>query len=144
MFDEYMPHGLCLRWGLELSDMPTLVQALIGGSAMMFLTYLIVAVCLFVAWQQTSRTTLRPMVRKCLLFGSSVFLLCGATHLMSIVVLFEGAYGIQAVVGLVSGSFGFLLATILATGTPKLVKWIKRTSRAEAVARARQQIGLLP
>ena len=92
-YGEYMPHGMCLLWE------PWLVLLWAGSDFLIFLSYTLIPVALFIVLRRRSEV---PQPALAVLFAA-VILLCGLTHLFMIVTLWVPIYPFVGWVKLVSG-----------------------------------------
>ena len=107
----YMPHGYCLFW------QPWLVALYAGSDLLIFLSYSAIPLALVIFLQS------RPDVR----FGGLVALfaafimLCGLTHAVSILTLWEPAYPLHGLLKLLTGVVSTITAVTLFVLMPRLV-----------------------
>lgn len=108
---QYMPHGMCLLWK------PWLVVLWGGSDLLIALSYFAIPVALMLVLRQRSEMPQAPLVW---LFAAFI-LLCGLTHVLSIVTLWVPIYPAMGVVKLVTGIASMTTAVMLFRLIPKLV-----------------------
>lgn len=108
---QYMPHGMCLLW------QPWLVVLWAGSDALIFLAYTAIPFSLLSVIKQ------RPDLqnRKLILLFAGFILLCGLTHLLSIVTLWWPIYPYVGLTKLATGLVSGLTALVLFRLIPTLV-----------------------
>ncbi len=106
----YMAHGFCLLWE------PWLIALYGGSDLLIFLSYSAIPIALL------RFVRLRPDLghRRLLLLFAAFIMLCGITHLISILVLWVPAYEIHAWAKLATGLVSAATAFVLFPLVPKL------------------------
>lgn len=129
-FAAYMPHGYCLFW------QPWLVALFAGSDLLIFLSYSAIPMALLIFLRR------RPDIRYRLLVGlfASFILLCGLTHLVSIMTLWVPVYPLHGLVKLVTGLVSMVTAVVLFRLVPALVKIPSPRQLEEAHAELRTEI----
>ena len=107
-----MPHGYCLFW------QPWLVALFAGSDLLIFLSYSAIPLALLIFLRQRPDIRYRQLVA---LFAAFI-LLCGLTHLISIVTLWIPVYPLHGLVKLVTGIVSMTTAVVLFLLVPSLVK----------------------
>ncbi|WFL77521.1 HWE histidine kinase domain-containing protein [Altererythrobacter arenosus] len=110
-FEQYMPHGMCLLW------QPWLLILWAGSDLLIFLSYMAIPFALFQVLKQRQELQHRGLIA---LFASFI-LLCGVTHLFSIVTLWFPIYPISGVFKLATGVVSAITAIVLFRLVPVLV-----------------------
>lgn len=110
-YASYMPHGYCLFW------QPWLVTLHVGADLLIFLSYSMIPVALVMFLRRRPDLRYRGLVA---LFAAFI-LLCGITHLVSIVTLWVPIYPIQGLLKLLTGMVSALTAATLFVLIPRLV-----------------------
>ncbi|GLQ19978.1 HWE histidine kinase domain-containing protein [Algimonas porphyrae] len=108
---QYMPHGMCLLWK------PWLVLLWAGSDTLIFLSYFAIPLALLRVLRGRSEVPHRGLV---LLFASFI-LLCGVTHVLSIVTLWYPIYPIVGFVKLATGIVSMTTAIVLFRLSPTLI-----------------------
>lgn len=122
---QYMPHGMCLLW------QPWLVILWAGSDLLIFLSYSAIPIALFTVLQKRKDVPHRGLV---VLFASFI-LLCGLTHLLSIVTLWVPIYPYVGLVKLATGIVSAITAITLFGLVPTLVKLPSPAQLAETNAK---------
>lgn len=123
---SYMAHGFCLLW------QPWLVVLYAGSDALIFFAYSAIPIALL------RFIRLRPdfgYSRLLALFAAFI-LLCGLTHLISIVTLWYPVYAIHGIAKLVTGAVSLLTAAVLFP----LVPVVARLPSPSALRAANEQL----
>lgn len=131
-YGEYMPHGMCLLWE------PWLVLLWAGSDFLIFLSYTLIPVALFMVLRRRSEV---PQAGLVVLFAAFI-LLCGITHLFMIVTLWVPIYPfvgwIKLATGLVSTATALMLfrliPDIVRLPSPAALKDVNRGLEAEVAA----------
>lgn len=108
---QYMPHGMCLLWK------PWLVLLWAGSDALIFLSYFAIPTALLIVMKRRRELPHRGLI---ILFASFI-MLCGITHLLSIVTLWVPIYPYVAFVKLATGLVSMMTAIVLFRLVPTLV-----------------------
>ncbi len=111
-FGEYMPHGMCLLWK------PWLVLLWAGSDFLIFLSYILIPVALFLVLRRRSEM---PQPALVMLFAAFI-LLCGITHLLMIVTLWVPIYPFVAWVKLLTAIASLATAAVLFRLVPDIVR----------------------
>lgn len=129
-YASYMPHGYCLLWE------PWLVLLYVGSDLLIALSYSAIPVALLLFLRRRPDLRYRGLVS---LFASFI-LLCGITHIFSILILWMPVYPLHGLVKLLTGIVSAITAVTLFVLIPKLVR-IPSPTQLEAVnARLRSEI----
>ena len=123
---QYMPHGMCLLW------QPWLVVLWAGSDLLIFLSYSAIPLALLQVLRKRKDVPHRGLVA---LFASFI-LLCGLTHLLSIVTLW---YPIYPYVGLVKLATG-IVSTITAVTLFRLIPTLVALPSPQEVAKVDQHL----
>lgn len=108
----FMPHGMCLLWT------PSVLWTLVVSNAMIFVSYMAIPLALvYVYWKRQEFQYIWIF----LLFGAFI-ILCGFTHLDTIITYWYPIYGIAAVTDLATGIVSVLTAIILWRLVPSLMR----------------------
>ncbi len=110
-YASYMPHGYCLFW------QPWLVALHVGADLLIFLSYSMIPVALLLFLRRRPDLRYRGLIA---LFAAFI-MLCGITHLVSIVTLWVPIYPIQGMLKLMTGAVSALTAATLFVLIPRLV-----------------------
>lgn len=110
-YASYMPHGYCLFW------QPWLVALHVGADLLIFLSYSMIPVALLLFLRRRPDLRYRGLIA---LFAGFI-LLCGITHLVSIVTLWVPIYPMQGLLKLLTGIVSALTAATLFVLIPRLV-----------------------
>ena len=127
---QYMPHGMCLLW------QPWLVLLWAGSDLLIFLSYSAIPIALLTVLQRRKDV---PHAGIVVLFASFI-LLCGLTHLLSIVTLWIPIYPYVAIVKLATGVVSMITAITLFRLIPTLVGLPSPGQMEETNARLREEI----
>ena len=111
-YASYMPHGMCLLW------QPWLVALHAGSDILIFLSYAAIPLALVGFLRRRPDLRYRGLVG---LFAAFI-LLCGLTHLVSVMTLWVPIYPIQGLLKLATGLVSALTAVVLFRMIPKLVE----------------------
>lgn len=145
--DQFMPHGFCLLWR------PDLVWTHVAADAVIALSYFTIPIFLVVLARRRSDLSFTwPFY----LFGTFI-LLCGSTHLLSIISFWHPIYGLEAVVKVATGLASIATAILVWPLLPRLLSLPSRevlqrmneelenrvAQRTEEVARANGQLTVL-
>jgi two-component sensor histidine kinase len=109
--DEFAPHGLCLLWR------PDLVATHVAADAMIAVSYFTIPV--FLVTLARRRRDLR-FTWPFYLFGVFI-LLCGTTHVLSIIAFWQPIYGLEAVVKAATGLASLATAILVWPLLPRLL-----------------------
>ncbi len=127
---SYMPHGYCLFW------QPWLVALFAGSDLLIFLSYSAIPLALLIFLRRRPDIRYRHLVA---LFAAFI-LLCGVTHLVSILTLWIPAYPLHGAVKLVTGLVSMATAVVLFWLIPSLVKIPSPQQLDQARAQLRDEI----
>ena len=111
-FASYMPHGYCLLWD------PWLVFLYVGSDALIVLAYFMIPFALLSFIRQRPDFEYRWLAS---LFAAFI-LLCGITHLFSILILWFPFYPLHGLVKLATGIVSCTTAAVLFRLVPTLVR----------------------
>ena len=111
-YGEYMPHGMCLLWE------PWLVLLWAGSDFLIFLSYTLIPIALFIVLRRRSEV---PQPALAVLFAAFI-LLCGLTHMFMIVTLWVPIYPFVGWVKLVTGVTSMATAIMLFRLIPDIVR----------------------
>lgn len=128
---QYMPHGMCLLW------QPWLVLLWAGSDLLIFLSYSAIPVALLTVLRKRRKDVPHPSL--VLLFASFI-LLCGVTHLLSIVTLWVPIYPYVGIVKLATGVVSAITAITLFRLIPTLVNFPSPAQLRETNDRLRAEI----
>lgn len=102
-FNGFMPHGYCINWS------PGLLWAFLVSDTLIFAAYLSMPLALGYFARQRKDFPYRHV-----LWMFAVFILaCGATHLMSVIVLWQPFYRLDAVIKIITAIVSVLTAVVL-------------------------------
>ena len=129
---QYMPHGMCLLW------QPWLVVLWAGSDLLIFTAYMAIPLALLTVLKKRKEV---PHAGLLALFAGFI-LLCGLTHLLSIVTLWYPIYPYVGMVKLATGLVSALTAivlfrlvpTLIAFPSPRELEIVNRNLREEAAA----------
>lgn len=107
----FMPHGMCFQWRPEILWLHVISDLIV---AIAYFSIPLVLVVLLYRRQQI------PFKWLVILFASFI-LLCGATHLVSIVVLWNPLYQLQGLMKLATAAVSIATAVILFPLLPRLL-----------------------
>ncbi len=128
---SYMPHGYCLFW------QPWLIILYAGSDLLIFLSYSAIPFALLMFLRRRPDFGYRPLVA---LFAAFI-LLCGLTHLISILTLWVPVYPLHGLLKLVTGLVSGITAIALFSLIPRVVAIPSPRQLEEANARLREEIG---
>lgn len=111
-YASYMPHGYCLFW------QPWLVALYAGSDLLIFVAYSMIPLALVMFLRRRPDVRFRGLVA---LFAAFI-LLCGLTHLVSIVTLWVPVYPLHGLTKLVTGIVSAVTAVVLFRLIPRLVE----------------------
>ncbi|MCB1691508.1 MAG: histidine kinase, partial [Pseudomonadales bacterium] len=133
-FSRFMPHGMCFLWR------PDLLVLQVGSDALIALAYFSIPAAMIVLLRK------RPDVPRGILGLFSAFiLLCGFTHLASIVVIWYPAYVIEGLIKLATAIVSVTTAVYLwpliprALAVPSVAAMEQRNHEIEELNRKLQQ-----
>lgn len=129
-YASYMPHGYCLFW------QPWLVILYAGSDFLIFLSYSAIPIALLMFLRRRPDLRYRGLVA---LFAAFI-LLCGLTHLVSILTLWVPVYPLHGLVKLLTGIVSGITAVVLFTLIPRLVAIPSPRQLEEANARLRAEV----
>lgn len=132
LFDyaSYMPHGYCLYW------QPWLVILYAGSDLLIFLAYSAIPIALLRFLRRRPDLRYRRLVA---LFAAFI-LLCGITHLISILTLWVPVYPLLGVVKLFTGIVSAITAIVLFSLIPRLVAIPSPSQLEEVNAQLRAEV----
>lgn len=110
---QYMPHGMCLLWK------PWLVLLWAGSDALIFTSYFAIPLALLKVLRGRREIPHRGIIVLFALF----IMLCGITHLLSIVTMWVPIYPIVGFVKLATGIVSMTTAVVLFKLVPALVNF---------------------
>lgn len=108
----FMPHGMCLLWK------PSVLWTLVFSNALIFISYVLIPVALVYVYVKRREFDYTWIF---LLFGAFI-VLCGITHLNTIITFWKPVYGYEALVDLLTGIVSFATAVTLWLLVPSLLK----------------------
>lgn len=131
-YGEYMPHGMCLLWK------PWLVFLWAGSDLLIFLSYTVIPIALFMVLRKRAEV---PQPALVVLFALFI-LLCGLTHFLMIVTLWVPIYPfvgwVKLATGLVSAGTAVMLfrliPDIVRLPSPAALEGVNRGLQAEIAA----------
>ncbi len=129
-YASYMPHGYCLFW------QPWLVALHVGADLLIFLSYSLIPVALLMFLRRRPELRYRGLIA---LFAAFI-LLCGITHLVSIITLWVPIYPIQGILKLLTGAVSAITAATLFMLIPRLVAIPSPRQLEDANAELRREI----
>ena len=127
---QYMPHGMCLLW------QPWLVVLWAGSDLLIFLSYTAIPFALITVLRKREDIPFSGLV---VLFASFI-LLCGLTHLMSIVTLWYPIYPWVGVLKLLTGAVSAATALVLFRLIPTLAALPSPSQLAQVNAELRREV----
>ncbi len=101
--DNFMPHGHCYLWR------PGLLWTMVVANSVIALSYFSIPIALMVAMRKRKRDKMRWILA---MFGAFIFA-CGATHLVTIYVIWEPNYYLDAGVKAVTAAVSLVTAIAL-------------------------------
>lgn len=108
---SYMAHGFCLLW------QPWLVALYAGSDLLIFLAYALIPVALFRLVRLRGDLA---QYRGLILLFAAFILLCGLSHLVSMVTLWVPVYALHGAVKLVTATVSLMTAAVLFPLLPRL------------------------
>ncbi|MCP3054403.1 sensor histidine kinase [Aurantimonas marianensis] len=129
-YASYMPHGYCLYW------QPWLVILYAGSDLLIFLAYSAIPIALLMFLRR--RPDLR--YRKLVALFAAFIMLCGITHLISILTLWVPIYPLHGLVKLFTGVVSAITAVVLFSLIPRLVAIPSPSQLEEANAQLRAEV----
>ncbi len=120
--DVFMPHGFCLQWN------PQLVGLLVASNIIIAFAYYSIPFSLFYFVNQRQKLQFGWVF---LLFGAFIFL-CGTTHVMNIVTIWQGSYWLAAIVDALTAAVSIVTAITLWTLVPKFLAVFDRYQRMDS------------
>ncbi|QZD92033.1 sensor histidine kinase [Qipengyuania xiapuensis] len=127
---QYMPHGMCLLW------QPWLLLLWAGSDMLIFLSYSAIPIALLTVLRQRKDI---PHAGLVVLFASFI-LLCGLTHLLSIVTLWYPIYPYVGLVKLATGVVSAITAITLFRLIPTLIAFPSPAELRETNDKLRDEI----
>lgn len=127
---DYMPHGMCLLWE------PWLVILWAGSDLLIFASYMAIPFALFTVLRKRKDIPHAGLVA---LFGGFI-LLCGLTHMLSIITLWHPIYPFTGFVKLATGLVSILTAIVLFRLIPALIAFPSPAEMTRTNARLRDEI----
>jgi|GEM_PF-1212466 len=109
-FDAFMPHGMCYMWRWDM----LLLQ--VGSDLLIAAAYFSIPAALFVLLRNRPDIP-RGIIRLFVAF----ILLCGITHLLSVIVVWEPIYLIQGLAKLATATVSVITAIVLWPLIPKII-----------------------
>jgi hypothetical protein len=106
--DIYYQHAVCL------TNDPIIMSLYIAGDMSIWLSYMVIAACLFFSRLETMRFSTTALI----LYAMFIFV-CGVSHLTKTMMLFVGAYRIDVIVVAVTAAISVLTAILTARETMK-------------------------
>ena len=107
----FMPHGMCFQWQPEILWMHVISDLVIA------IAYFSIPLALAVVLFRQKRIPFRGLI---LLFALFI-LLCGMTHVVSMIVLWEPIYRLQGLIKLATAAVSIATAVVLFPLLPKLM-----------------------
>ena len=107
----FMPHGMCFQWRPEILWLHVISDLIVA------IAYFSIPLVLCVLLYKRRQIPFKWLV---ILFASFI-LLCGATHLVSIVVLWNPLYQLQGLMKLATAAVSIATAVVLFPLLPKLL-----------------------
>jgi len=107
----FMPHGMCFQWRPEILWMHVIADLVIA------IAYFSIPLALAAVLNRQKRIPFRGLI---LLFALFI-LLCGITHIVSMIVLWEPVYRLQGLIKLAAAAASIATAVILFPLLPKLM-----------------------
>lgn len=134
------PHGYCLLWD------PTLLWLHVVSDAVIGLSYFSIPIALLVFLARRPDVQFGWMIALFVMF----IMACGATHFMSIVVLWVPAYGLEGLLKALTAAASLLTAIaiwpllprLLALPSPRQLQLVNEALRQEAAERERVEVQL--
>jgi len=129
-YASYAPHGYCLFW------QPWLVALHVGADLLIAMSYFAIPLALVVVLRR------RPDVRYWGLVAlfAAFILLCGITHVISLITLWIPIYPLQGLIKLLTGAVSMVTAVVLFLLVPRLVAIPSPAQLEAANARLRAEI----
>lgn len=127
---QYMPHGMCLLW------QPWLLILWAGSDLLIFLSYSAIPIALLTVLRRRKDIPHPGLV---ILFASFI-LLCGLTHLLSIVTLWVPIYPYVGLVKLATGVVSAITAIVLFRLIPTLISFPSPAQLRETNEKLREEI----
>ena len=129
-FSEYMPHGMCLLWE------PWLLALWIGSDSLIVAAYFAIPFALLQVLRKRNDIRQRGLVT---LFAAFI-LLCGVTHMFSILTLWVPVYPLMGAVKLATGLVSATTAVMLFRLVPALVAIPSLDSLAQSNEKLRAEV----
>jgi two-component sensor histidine kinase len=129
-YASYMPHGYCLLWD------PWLVLLYVGSDLLIAVSYAAIPIALLLFLRRRPDIRYRGLVA---LFAAFI-LLCGITHIFSILILWFPFYPLHGLIKLLTGIVSTITAVALFYLVPKLVLIPSPTQLEAANMRLRSEI----
>lgn len=107
----FMPHGMCLLWK------PSVLWTLVISNALIFISYVLIPLALVYVYVKRREF---DYIWIFLLFGAFI-VLCGITHLNTIITFWNPIYGFEALVDFLTGLVSFTTALVLWRLVPQLL-----------------------
>ena len=107
----FMPHGMCFQWRPEILWMHVISDLVIA------IAYFSIPLALAVVLYRQKHIPFRGLI---LLFALFI-LLCGMTHVVSMIVLWEPIYRLQGLIKLATAAVSIATAVVLFPLLPKLM-----------------------
>ena len=107
----FMPHGMCFQWQPEILWMHVIADLIIA------LAYFSIPTALAIVLYRQRRVPFRGLIVLFALF----ILLCGTTHVVGIIVLWEPVYRLQGLIKLATAAVSIATAVILFPMLPRLM-----------------------
>lgn len=131
---SFMPHKVCM---LQRSDLVALHAA---SDALIALAYFAIPAAI---WHFVrSRSDLTPAHRRLALLFVAFILMCGVTHLMGLIVLWEPLYGIEGLLKLATAFVSLSTVFVIWPLLPELISLPNPSQFAAAQAALKQEIGV--
>lgn len=107
----FMPHGMCFQWQPEILWMHVIADLIIALAYFSIPTALAIVLC------RRRRVPFRGLIVLFALF----ILLCGTTHVVGIIVLWEPVYRLEGLIKLATAAVSIATAVILFPMLPRLM-----------------------
>ncbi len=107
----FMPHGMCFQWQPEILWMHVIADLVVA------IAYFSIPVALIIVLYRRRHIPFRWLI---LLFALFI-LLCGMTHVVGIIVLWEPIYRLQGLIKLATAAVSIATAVVLFPLLPKLM-----------------------
>lgn len=118
--ENLVPHGVCL------SSVPEIIAALVFGNFLTFVAYLAIPIAL---WRLFTvlRGRLPNVIRRLLPWGAAFVLLCGLTHAVNDITMYNGGwwYAVEAVVVITTAMVSLTFLALTWGAMPEILRLVE-------------------